>query len=164
MIRNALPGDGPQVFELARQLATTFEVEEGAFQRSWDALLKTESAAILVHEEKGVIEGYLLGFSHRTFYANGPVAMVEELLVAETRRGRGIGSLLMEGFEAWALQKKCRLVSTATRRAAAFYQSLGYEESAVHFRKFLEEEEAEFEDRKALRAERRASSKAKPPK
>jgi GNAT superfamily N-acetyltransferase len=162
MTRPALPEDGPQVFELARQLATSFDVEEGAFKRNWDALLKTENAAILVHEEEGVIEAYLLGYSHRTFYANGPVAWVEELLVAETQRGQGIGTLLMEEFEAWALAKKCRLVATATRRAAAFYQSLGYEESAAYFRKLLEEPEDPPEDRKAQRAERRAAGKPRP--
>ena len=164
MIRPAVPEDGPQVFELARQFATSFTVEEAAFKRSWDALLKTENATVIVCGEEGVIEGYLLGFCHRSFYANGPVAWVEELLVAETRRGQGIGTMLMEDFETWAQTKKCRLVATATRRAAAFYQGLGYEESASYFRKLLEEAEPAGEDRKAQRAAKRERRNRDEPK
>jgi hypothetical protein len=45
--------------------------------------------------------------------------------------------MLMRGFEAWARARECRLVSLATRRASAFYAAIGYEESAVYFRKLL---------------------------
>ena len=52
-------------------------------------------------------------------------------------RGRGIGRALMSGFEQWAAVRDCALVALATRRAAPFYRALGYEESAVYFRKIL---------------------------
>ena len=81
--------------------------------------------------------GYLLGVEHPTFYANGPVAVVEEVLVRREHRRRGVGRLLMSSFECWAAGHGCTLVSLATRRAAAFYQALGYEESALYFRKVL---------------------------
>jgi GNAT superfamily N-acetyltransferase len=46
--------------------------------------------------------GYLLGFEHLTFYANGPVGWVEEIMVRPEQRGGGVGRALMAGFEQWA--------------------------------------------------------------
>jgi hypothetical protein len=43
----------------------------------------------------------------------------------------------MEGLEAWALFKGCHLIALATRRAADFYQQIGYTESAIYFRKLI---------------------------
>jgi hypothetical protein len=41
----------------------------------------------------------------------------------------------MDAFEQWAAGQGCALVALATRRAAPFYRALGYEESAIYFRK-----------------------------
>jgi len=81
--------------------------------------------------------GYLLGFRHLTFYASGPVAWAEEVLVPSGHRGRGTGRALMTAFERWAAGHGCALVALATRRAAPFYRALGYEDSATYFRKVL---------------------------
>jgi hypothetical protein len=35
--------------------------------------------------------GYVLGSRHLTFYANGPVGWVEEIVVRRQDRGHGIG-------------------------------------------------------------------------
>jgi hypothetical protein len=43
----------------------------------------------------------------------------------------------MSAFEQWAVAQGCALVALATRRAAPFYRALGYEESAVYFRKVM---------------------------
>jgi hypothetical protein len=39
-----------------------------------------------------------------------------------------------------AATRDCALVALATRRAAPFYHALGYEESAVYFRKILDDQ------------------------
>lgn len=44
----------------------------------------------------------------------------------------------MSAFERWAAAEGCALVALATRRAAPFYRAIGYEESAVYFRKLLD--------------------------
>jgi GNAT superfamily N-acetyltransferase len=75
--------------------------------------------------------------SHPAFHANGSVAWVEEVMVAEPARGTGVGRQLMAAAEAWARRRGARYVALATRRAAPFYQALGYEESAVYFKKPL---------------------------
>ena len=81
--------------------------------------------------------GYLLGFEHLTFYANGRVAWVEELFVRDDHRGRGAGQALMGAFEDWARGRGCALAALATRRAAPFYHALGYQDSAAYLRKLL---------------------------
>jgi hypothetical protein len=43
----------------------------------------------------------------------------------------------MSAFESWAAARDCVLVALATRRAARFYQALGYAESAAYLRKVL---------------------------
>jgi hypothetical protein len=43
----------------------------------------------------------------------------------------------MKAYESWAAAEGCALVALATRRAAPFYLALGYEESAIYFRKVL---------------------------
>ncbi|HUY44938.1 MAG TPA: GNAT family N-acetyltransferase [Streptosporangiaceae bacterium] len=87
--------------------------------------------------------GRLLGFRHLTFYANGPVGWVEEILVRGEHRGRGVGRALMGAFERWASDRDCVLVALATRRAASFYRALGYQELATYLRKMLRDEPTE---------------------
>jgi GNAT superfamily N-acetyltransferase len=138
-VRAAEAGDADAVLGLARAFATSFVVEEVAFRRSFGILIDSPSARLLLAEEGGKVIGYALGFEHPAFYANGSVGWVEEVMVREGRRRRGVGARLMAGLEAWARARGCRLLALATRRAAPFYLALGYEESALYFRKVLEE-------------------------
>jgi len=137
IIRAAGLEDVEAIFVLAKAFATSFEVDETAFRRTFSEVLATSDANLIVAEGQGQVVGYLLGFDHGTFYANGRVAWVEEIAVSAEFRRKGIGKLLMQEFERWARQRECRLVALATRRAAAFYEALGYEASAAYFRKKL---------------------------
>ncbi|EEF60530.1 GNAT family N-acetyltransferase [Pedosphaera parvula] len=123
--------------ELARKFATSFEVERKAFANSFANLLSAGDAHLSVAELENKTVGYVLGFDHFTFFANGRVAWVEEIMVLEDFRRQGIGKLLMEDFEQWASLRGSKLIALATRRASSFYQALGYDESAVYFRKRL---------------------------
>jgi GNAT superfamily N-acetyltransferase len=78
--------------------------------------------------------------SDSTFYANGVISWVEELFVAEDYRGKKIGKKLMELVEKKACQRDSKLVALATRRAGSFYKAIGYDESAVYFKKNLYQE------------------------
>ncbi|MFI5836582.1 GNAT family N-acetyltransferase [Micromonospora sp. NPDC051300] len=136
-VRRATGSDAAAVAELAGQLAQSFPFSRTRFDAGYAALLDTDGAALLLAVDGDAVLGYLLGFDHPTFYANGPVAVVEEILVRAEVRGRGVGRALMAAFERWAASRDCGLVTLATRRAAPFYVALGYEESAVHLRKVL---------------------------
>ena len=135
--RIAEPRDAASILTLAQAFATSFVVDPAAFQQVFSSLLGDVHARLVVAEQEGQVLGYLLGFVHATFYANGPVAWVEEITVSEVYRGQGVGRVLMQDFERWATERGAKLVALATRRAAPFYQALGYTESASYFRKLL---------------------------
>ena len=136
-IRQAAAADIEEVAGLAAELALSFEFSHERFRASYPAMLAADDACLLLATDGSEIAGYLLGFRHLTFYANGPVAWVEEVVVRGRDRRRGIGRFLMSAFEEWSVSQGCALVALATRRAAPFYLSLGYEESATYFRKVL---------------------------
>ena len=136
-IRPARARDAGAVLSLARPFATSFAIDEAAFHRSYSELLALAETRLLVAESGSRIVGYLLGFDHYTFFANGRAAWVEEIMVDASCRRQGIGGLLMREFEAWARARDGRLVALATRRAAAFYHAIGYDESAAYFCKLL---------------------------
>lgn len=136
-IRPARPGDRDDVFILARDFATSFEVEREPFNASFQHILDDPDALLLVAEDDGDVIGYCCGLDHKALFANGSVAWVEEITVRASRRQSGIGKLLMTAFEDWARSRNSRYVALGTRRAADFYLAIGYEESAVYFRKLL---------------------------
>lgn len=139
-VRRATAGDGDAVADLAAELAQSFNFSRAQFHLNYPALLAADGACLLVAADGRERLGYLLGFRLLTFYANGPVAWVEEVVVRRQDRGRGVGRALMSAFEQWAAGQACVLIALATRRAAPFYRALGYEESAVYFRKVLEDQ------------------------
>jgi GNAT superfamily N-acetyltransferase len=136
-IRRAEPKDAEAVLALAQALATSFEVQPEPFTTSFETVFHSPDAFLAVAEKEETVIGYLLGFAHPAFYANGSVAWVEEIMVSLAYRSRGIGTLLMESMDEWAKARGCSLIALATRRAALFYSALGYEESAAYFRKLL---------------------------
>ena len=137
LIRRAVSADLGGVFELARDFSTSFPLEIDPFATSFGHLIAQDDALLLVAEESDQLLGYLLGFDHYALFANGRVSWVEEIAVRKDRRRQGHGAELMTRFEQWAKSRESKLVALATRRAAAFYRSLGYEESAAYFRKLL---------------------------
>ncbi len=141
-IRPATAADAGAVAGLAEGLAQSFAFSRASFDAHYPALLAAGHACLLVAvtgagAASDECVGYLLGFEHLTFYANGRVAWAEEVFVRGDLRGRGIGRALMTAFERWARERGCALVALATRRAAPFYHALGYEDSATYLRKLL---------------------------
>ena len=135
-IRPAVAADASAVAGLAAELAQSFTFSRARFDVSYPALLAERNVCLLV-AVGGDHLGYLLGFRHLTFFANGPVGWVEEILIRPDQRGLGTGRALMTTFEQWAAEHDCTMVALATRRAAPFYRAIGYEESAVYHRKIL---------------------------
>ena len=141
-VRQAGLADADMVAGLAAGLAQSFAFRRADFDVSYPALLAERNACVLVAAQDGDCVGYLLGFWHLTFFANGPVGWVEEVMVRRDHRGRGIDRDLMRAFERWAVARESTMVALATRRAAPFYLALGYEESATYMRKVLSREAA----------------------
>jgi GNAT superfamily N-acetyltransferase len=138
LIRPARIDDDEQVWPLARDFATSFTPQRAAFDAAWAQLVDAPDTLLLVAEiPEGAVVGYLLGNSHLTFLANGPVAWVEEVMVDGHTRHSGIGRRLMEQAEKWAQSIGAAYIALASRRAGPFYLALDYEDSAVFYKKTL---------------------------
>ena len=134
-VREIVADDAQALFVLTGSFATSFSTEQEPFARALRTLINQEDAWLGGAEVDGELIGYCLGFEHYTLYANGKVAWVEEIMVRAEHRRRGVGRALMTAFEEWSRARGARLCGLATRRASSFYASIGYEESAVFFRK-----------------------------
>lgn len=137
-IRPATPTDADGVWRLVEDFATTFRPEREAFDLTFRSLAEAPQTLVLVAEQSaGSVVGYLLAHCRATFLANGPVAWVEELMVAEPARRNGVGQALMNDVELWAESQGAAYVSLASRRAGDFYLSVAYEDTATFFKKPL---------------------------
>ena len=70
-IRRAEERDSADVFQLVQAFATSFAVEQSAFERAFAELLFHSEAFVAVAEINGKVAGCVLGFEHMTFFANG---------------------------------------------------------------------------------------------
>ena len=137
IIRNAANKDAEQVLELVKNFATSFKTDKERFYKIYPEIVGDRNISFIVAEEDNQIIGYCLSFHHLTFYANGYVSWVEEIMVNENYRSKGVGKKMMEEIERIAKSMDSELIGLATRRAADFYEEIGYEESATYFRKLL---------------------------
>lgn len=90
-----------------------------------------------VAKEKGEIVGSALGICCSVFGES--VLVVEDVIVRSDQRGKGVGRMLMEALDQFAKEKGCAysfLVSSDFRTGAhSFYESIGYTDGVVGFRK-----------------------------
>jgi GNAT superfamily N-acetyltransferase len=136
-IRRATQADADALFLLVKDFAVTFVPERSAFENSLREILADPDANLSVAVLEGQVVGYCLGFDHYAFYTNGRTSLVEEVMVREDLREHGVGRRLMGSFERWSLSRGSKLVGLFTRRAAPFYEAIGYESSGTFFRKLL---------------------------
>jgi GNAT superfamily N-acetyltransferase len=139
-VRPATTTDADGIWPLVSAFATSFTPDRDAFANILPALLARNDVLVLVAESfvaetAGDVAGYLLAALHPTFFANGPVAGVQEVMVAPAHRRTGVGAALMAAAEEWADARGARYVSLASRRAGEFYLALGYEDSATFYKK-----------------------------
>lgn len=130
--------DEEQLFALAANLATSYKLTRSDFSVSFRDLVSGKDCDLWVAEHDSGLIGYVLGFHHAAFYANGVVSWVEELYVRDDFRSMHIGKKLMALLEERAVERGSKLAALATRRAGDFYKAIGYEESAVYFKKRLD--------------------------
>ncbi len=140
-VRRATFADEFRLFALVSLFPTSTPPSRETFANSLRVKLRDADAFVAVAELGGELVGYVAGDCHETFYAGGKVAWVDEILVAEHARRRGVGRALMAEFETWAENGRCRMIGLATRAAASFYEELGFEDSAGYYKRYLRPED-----------------------
>jgi N-acetylglutamate synthase-like GNAT family acetyltransferase len=138
-IRPARLEDADAVFGLLGQLATSFEPDRSAFDRTFADLFQaagaqtsttTETLLLVAEDDQGDVRGYALTSIVPLLYTNGPAAQIHELVIDESARGQHLGSELVHAIEQECLSRGVRQLTVASRRAAGFYDRLGYHSTA----------------------------------
>ncbi|MEO6942695.1 MAG: GNAT family N-acetyltransferase, partial [Terrimesophilobacter sp.] len=70
---------------------------------------------------------------------NGDSAQLQELVVDEHSRARGVGSQLVAAIEEECLSRGVRQLTVATLKSAAFYERLDYRSTAEFLKKRFDE-------------------------
>jgi GNAT superfamily N-acetyltransferase len=137
-IRPALETDLPEMVELLQQLfaiEADFQGDPAAQERGLRLMLNSPAGRIWVAEEHGRVIGLCTLQVLISTAEGGPVGLVEDVVVADSHRGRGIGSRLLEQLEAWAdrngLTRLQLLADRNNQPALDFYRRQGWAETRL---------------------------------
>jgi GNAT superfamily N-acetyltransferase len=138
LIRAPSPADAPALSALLAQLGypAPAEVIPGRLEN----LSRSSGSIVLVAEDSdGAVVGLMTARVFRAIHLDAPAAWLTVLVVLDTARGKGIGSMLLDRAEQWAAQKGAQKISlssamhrTDTHR---YYDNRGYERSGLRFTK-----------------------------
>jgi GNAT superfamily N-acetyltransferase len=147
-VRRAVPADGPRILELDRQLARFEKLEppsdsEGHKVLSW--IFETGKLEAFVAEVDGRIEGIALFYeTPGSTFRGRPFVYLEDLVVSEDSRCRGVGEALMGELareavrrDAWRLEWS---VLDWNVNAIRFYKRLGAEPATEWIKYGLDKE------------------------
>jgi GNAT superfamily N-acetyltransferase len=125
------------IFALLEQLAKSYTPDRGAFDQNIDAFLDDNPGSVLLVAEDahGTVRGYALTTINSLLHTNGRSAQLQELVVDEQVKGTGIGTRLIEELERICRDRGVKQLTVPSRRAASFYERLGYQSTADFLKK-----------------------------
>ena len=133
IVRRANYKDIPEMSSLLSELFAIeddFTVDAEKQSRGLKLLLDTPNAVVLVAEEDECVIGMVSMQSLVSTAIGENVGLIEDMIVTQAHRGKGIGSSLLEALIAESAKKKYgRLALGADSRnrgAIAFYQKYGF--------------------------------------
>lgn len=120
LVRRARPGDAAQVLALVEQLG--YSPEKRSYDETFATVVRHPEAAVFIAAEGPRVIGYLALSQRPQIRLGGRAAVIDELVVEETRRGEGIGSALLTTAISYARGLGCCRVELSTRRTRESYQ------------------------------------------
>jgi len=132
VVRCARREDGPRIIELDRELARFEKLrppddEEAARLLSW--IFDSKKLEAFVAELDGAVEGIALFYEGLGTFRARPFLYLEDLVVSEIARSRGVGEALMAALAREALTRNALrlewVVLDWNDRAMRFYDRLG---------------------------------------
>lgn len=132
-----------------RKLAKIYEQfwgeqsDVGNMRELFDSIVGRDDYILLGDEEDGKLVGSVTGIVCQELYGRcSPFLVIENMIVDEGYRRRGIGRKLLAELEARAREKGCRQVILVTEQdrqdACTFYESVGFHPTAnAGFKKTL---------------------------
>jgi ribosomal protein S18 acetylase RimI-like enzyme len=134
LVRFATAGDVDAMVGLLGELFSIeedFSYDASAQRRGLEMMLGEEGArCVFVVEVAGKVAGMVTGQIVVSTAEGGPSVLVEDMVVGEEFRGRGLGRKLMNSLERWAKMRgatRLQLVADKDNSPAfAFYDRLGW--------------------------------------
>jgi ribosomal protein S18 acetylase RimI-like enzyme len=138
-IREAVPADAPHIAALIHELALSIGETSPIAPAYVLTYLGFPGCHILLAEQQGQIAG-LLSYSIRpNLYHQGDTALIEELIVRDAWRGKGLGSALMRELLTRLEAAGCIELSVTTMPdndgAIRFYHVHGLVDEAIYLEK-----------------------------
>ncbi|HEY6929569.1 MAG TPA: GNAT family N-acetyltransferase [Thermoanaerobaculia bacterium] len=147
-VRRAVPADGPRIIELDRELARFEKLpppDESEAGRLLAWIFETHRLEALVAELDGKIEGIALFYEGLGSFRAKPFLYLEDLVVSEAARGRGVGEALMAALAREVVARGGLRLDWAVLdwnvRAMRFYERLGARRPTTWIRYSIEGEE-----------------------
>lgn len=139
LIRSAAQEDVEQLVELLRLLFSIeedFSADTTRQRRGLEMMLATERGHVLVAEENGQVVGMCTGQVVISTAEGGPAILVEDMVVAPSHRGQGLGRQLLSRLTDWARGQgatRMQLLADCNNQPALdYYRHLGWQETALH--------------------------------
>jgi ribosomal protein S18 acetylase RimI-like enzyme len=133
-VRRARPGDGPRILELDRELArferlTPPDDEEGRRLLAWIFESRRLEALVAEDEETGTLHGMALFYEGLGTFRAKPFLYLEDLVISEEARSRGVGEALMAALAREAVTRGALRIEWSVldwnEGAMRFYDRLG---------------------------------------
>lgn len=140
-IRECREDDFDMVLPLLRQLWPDKLLEMESLRRVFSLALQEKEVRYICAEMDGVIVGFFSLTQRMSLYRQGRLAYLDEMVVEEGHRGKGVGAALLRYAEGAAREAGCKGLSmdSAFHREGAhrFYEREGYTRTGVIFEKAL---------------------------
>ena len=145
LIRKAKECDLPRISKLAEELIQSVDNREGIAQEvmlsNCHELLENPYCYILLAEINDKVVGFISFTTRKTILHSGLSGLIDELIVSQNNRGKGIGKKLISAAVEKCKHLGCCEVEVSTEfantKARGFYKTCGFTERGIHFEKEL---------------------------
>jgi ribosomal protein S18 acetylase RimI-like enzyme len=139
LIREAKESDlltiGKLTLELIEAMGSTGGIDIKLIAENCRNLLSEVNSHILVAEIEGMVAGFVNFTTRKTILHRGLSGLIDELIVAKSYRGKGIGKQLLSSAIEKSRQLGCCEVEVSTEKtnikAKEFYRQYGFTERGV---------------------------------
>ncbi len=142
IIRQAGPGDEPAVVELVQELAVTFDLPTTVDEHYVRHFLASPVSDILLAVDDDATVGLLSYAMVPGLFHAADSGLIESLVIAEGRRGEGIGRRLLQTAVRLLEEKGCAEISVsaaaANEAAQKLYFDAGLTEASVLLEKHID--------------------------
>jgi GNAT superfamily N-acetyltransferase len=141
LIRRAKESDLRAIEKLLEDLINAMDdtegIDTGTALENCERLLNDAGSHFLVAAREGTPVGFINFTVRQTILHQGPSALIDELVVAEEYRGKGVGRQLVQAAIEKCRRLGCSEVEVSTEKtnlkARKFYKQYGFEEIGILF-------------------------------